>query len=132
MYLISFPGVSLIVSIMKPTLAISTFVPEEYTNTTQGLLGNFDGNPKNDLRAPNGTLLSSNATEREIFYIASLCKSHHWPLMPTILWRIYNNLVFIVSIYWPCKHKMLLHNLSKYTKLSPHIKFNNNNCSCLQ
>lgn len=35
--------------------------------TLTGLLGDFDGNPGNDLLLPNGTSLQSNTTEDTIF-----------------------------------------------------------------
>jgi len=40
----------------------------------KGLLGNYDGEPKNDFRAPDGQLLPDNASERDIFKYASRCK----------------------------------------------------------
>lgn len=68
------PGFSFNVSVAAQTLAISTFVPQRYRNKVKGLLGNYDGDPNNDFRAPNGTFLSPNANEREIFAYASECK----------------------------------------------------------
>jgi len=50
------------------------FVPQRYRGKVRGLLGNFDGDPNNDFLAPNGTLLSSNATESAIFSYASKCR----------------------------------------------------------
>lgn len=38
-----------------------------YVGTLTGLLGDFDGNPGNDLLLPDGTSLQSNATEETIF-----------------------------------------------------------------
>jgi len=68
------PGFSFNVSVAAQTLAISTFVPQPYRGQVTGLLGNYDGDPYNDFRAPDGTMLLHNATEKEVFYYASQCK----------------------------------------------------------
>ena len=67
-------GFSFNVSVAAGTLAISIFVPQIYKGQVSGLLGNYDGNPNNDFRAPDDSLLSVNANEREIFTYASQCK----------------------------------------------------------
>ena len=67
-------GFSFNVSVAVQTLAISTFVPQRYRDQVRGLLGNYDGDPKNDFVAPDGTMLSPNATERHIFQYASRCE----------------------------------------------------------
>ena len=67
-------GFSFNVSVAAHTLAISMFVPQRYRNQVNGLLGNYDGDPKNDFIAPDGTTFSSNATERQIFHYASRCE----------------------------------------------------------
>ncbi|XP_070174330.1 fibrillin-3-like [Littorina saxatilis] len=50
------------------TLAISVAMPLTFSNKTQGLLGNFNGNKNDDFVLPNGTVLSSSLTEKEIFH----------------------------------------------------------------
>ena len=67
-------GFSFNVSVAAQTLAISTYVPQPYRGQVKGLLGNYDGDPGNDFIAPDGTMLSPNATEREIFHYARQCE----------------------------------------------------------
>jgi hypothetical protein len=55
-------------------LSISTIIPKTLTNVTSGLLGNFDGNPYNDLMMPNGTVINANSSERQIFDYGKTCK----------------------------------------------------------
>jgi len=76
---LSLPGIWFNVSVAAQTLAVSTFVPLRFRGEVKGLMGNFDGDPNNDFRTPDGTLLSANATEREIFTYGSRCKlpSHY-------------------------------------------------------
>ncbi|KAL3832136.1 hypothetical protein ACJMK2_023807 [Sinanodonta woodiana] len=59
--------ISLNITVGVKMLAVSVMLPTEYKGKSRGLLGNFDGNPDNDFMFPNGTVLSSNATERDIF-----------------------------------------------------------------
>ncbi|KAJ8307328.1 hypothetical protein KUTeg_015412 [Tegillarca granosa] len=51
-------------------LTFSTTVPEDFAGQTVGLVGNFDGDDKNDFILPNGTILTENQTrtEKQIFY----------------------------------------------------------------
>ncbi|XP_060591770.1 fibrillin-1-like [Ruditapes philippinarum] len=60
-------GISLNISVSVQMLSISTIIPNTLTNVTSGLLGNFDGNPYNDLMMPNGTVINANSSERQIF-----------------------------------------------------------------
>ena len=53
---------------MNNQLDIVVSVPYEYTNKTKGLLGVFNGNPLDDLLTPSGKTLSTNSTEKIIFY----------------------------------------------------------------
>nr|KAG5701543.1 hypothetical protein BaRGS_024793 [Batillaria attramentaria] len=61
-------SISLSVSVGIKSLDISVTMPLEYQNQTTGLLGNFNGVKDDDFILPNGTALSSNLTEREVYY----------------------------------------------------------------
>ena len=57
-------------------------LPASYRNNTRGLLGNWNGNPDDDLLQPDGTILSPNSTLREIHEMfGELCK---------LMWRFSN------------------------------------------
>ncbi|KAK3597086.1 hypothetical protein CHS0354_022093 [Potamilus streckersoni] len=60
-------GISFNVSVGVRMLSVSVVLPTEFKGRTRGLLGNFDGNPDNDFMFDNGTILSSNISERQIF-----------------------------------------------------------------
>ena len=58
-------------------LSVSLSIPEDVQKTisTGGLQGDIDGDPNNDLKTPNGAILSVNSTEEEIFdNFGQLCK----------------------------------------------------------
>ncbi|XP_060596327.1 uncharacterized protein LOC132750377, partial [Ruditapes philippinarum] len=52
---------------LKRLLTISVAVPETYAGLPKGLMGNANSDPSDDFTYPNGTVLPTNATEREIF-----------------------------------------------------------------
>ncbi|KAL4219782.1 hypothetical protein ACF0H5_020194 [Mactra antiquata] len=60
-------GISLNVSINVEMLSLNSIVPKTFENLTVGLLGNYNGEIEDDFTLPNGTVLSANITEREIF-----------------------------------------------------------------
>ncbi|KAL4219778.1 hypothetical protein ACF0H5_020191 [Mactra antiquata] len=60
-------GISLNVSINVEMLSLNSIVPNTFENLTTGLLGNYNGVIEDDFTLPNGTVLSANMTEREIF-----------------------------------------------------------------
>ena len=76
--------ISLIMKIVfNIRLAFGMFITRQTEHTCaytclgklSGLLGDFDGEPGNDLRLPNGTILDSNTTEETIYRIYnSACK----------------------------------------------------------
>ena len=49
-------------------MQVNVTVPEMAANNSRGLLGNFNGNPDDDLETPDGDVLSPNATDKELFY----------------------------------------------------------------
>ncbi|XP_070174967.1 uncharacterized protein [Littorina saxatilis] len=59
--------IQLTISIGFKSLVISTGIPLQYRNQTEGLLGNFNGVKDDDFVLPNGTFLKSNLTDREIY-----------------------------------------------------------------
>uniref|UniRef100_A0A2C9KBW4 Cubilin n=1 Tax=Biomphalaria glabrata TaxID=6526 RepID=A0A2C9KBW4_BIOGL len=69
MVVAGFPsGVSIKVYIAAKSLLIEYNVPKEYENFTVGLLGNFNGNTDDEFILPNGTVLPTNSSEREIYH----------------------------------------------------------------
>ncbi|KAK6971063.1 mucin-like protein [Biomphalaria glabrata] len=69
MVVAGFPsGVSIKVYVAVKSLFIEYNVPKEYENLTVGLLGNFNGNTDDEFTLPNGTVLSRNSSEREIYH----------------------------------------------------------------
>lgn len=57
-------------------LDIVTSAPDDgdFAGNTKGLLGNNDGDASNDFRLKNGTLLSVNSTEEQLFEFGMSCK----------------------------------------------------------
>lgn len=73
--IVSFPsGFSIEVTPGIELLQITVSADEDLMNSTRGLLGNFNGNKTDDLQYPNGTTISVNATEEEIFDLGQKCK----------------------------------------------------------
>ena len=72
---VSFPsGFSIEVTPGIRLLQLSVSAPNDLMNNTEGLLGTFNGIKTDDLQYPNGTVISSNATEEEIFHLGQECK----------------------------------------------------------
>ncbi|XP_022809829.1 mucin-like protein [Stylophora pistillata] len=68
--IISFPsGLSIEVSPGLELLQLGVKAPGDMMNKTEGLLGNFNGDKTDELMYPNGTKISSNSTEQEIFHL---------------------------------------------------------------
>ncbi|WAR22494.1 DMBT1-like protein [Mya arenaria] len=65
-------GIMLDIGVGVEMLSLSTTVPSTYANITRGILGNFDGDPSNDLKFPNETILNSSSSEREIFFYGAV------------------------------------------------------------
>ena len=55
-------------------LTQEVMVPPQLQNQTKGLLGNFDGDGTNDFIFRNGSVISGNSSERELFPFAQSCK----------------------------------------------------------
>lgn len=67
-------GVSVSVGVSGDIPNVVVSLPQDFRGETQGLMGNFNGNDTDDLIFFNGTMLSSDATEREIFEFGQSCK----------------------------------------------------------
>ncbi|XP_059143723.1 mucin-like protein [Physella acuta] len=61
-------GVSIEVNVAVKSLEIMFEVSKELQNKTRGLLGNFNGIKTDEFILPNGQVLPSNLSEREIYY----------------------------------------------------------------
>ena len=63
-------------------LAVVVNVPESAYNKTSGLLGVFNGDPDDDLTAPDGTVLSPDSDMETIYYdfgqLCELWRVSHW------------------------------------------------------
>ena len=74
--LVHIEGLSVKITPTQDSLSITVSLSSHYEGKTTALLGNFNGDPSDDLVLPNGTLLSSNASEETIYYnFGELCKA---------------------------------------------------------
>ena len=81
---VSFPsGFSIEVTPGIKLLQLSVSAPDDLMNNTEGLLGTFNGVKTDDLQYPNGTMISSNATEEEIFHLGQECKGFLLKFFPS-------------------------------------------------
>ena len=63
-------GESLQIQVRNSILIIELAAcPDEFRNQTQGLLGNWNGDPDDDLLRPNGDILSTNASLEDIHFL---------------------------------------------------------------
>ncbi|XP_019849136.1 PREDICTED: mucin-like protein [Amphimedon queenslandica] len=60
-------GVGVNVTLRLAILSVTLNVPQSYMGNTTGLLGNFDQDNTNDFTSRNGTMISSNSTDANIF-----------------------------------------------------------------
>lgn len=78
----SFPcGIGLTTRVSSGIMSFVLTVPEELNGTTEGLVGNFNGNITDDFTYPNGTVLSDGATDREIHELGQACEN------PKLTWE---------------------------------------------
>ena len=75
-FLMVFPsGISVTVKVVSGALSIVFAAPRSFKNVTKGLLGTWNGDPEDDFLTPNGTILASNASSKDIHYdFGLLCK----------------------------------------------------------
>lgn len=57
------------------TLTTTVLLPEEFGDSTQGLLGNINGDAKDDLALSNGQLVQNQSNAEELFAFGASCKS---------------------------------------------------------
>ncbi|XP_078600781.1 mucin-like protein [Branchiostoma floridae x Branchiostoma japonicum] len=62
-----FSGITVKATAKKGMLAVEFTSPSEFKGKIRGLLGKFDGDKSNDFETSNGTIVSVNATERELY-----------------------------------------------------------------
>ncbi len=67
-------GIGVTVTASFGMLSFVVQVPEELRNLTEGLLGDFNGDPGNDLVFRNGTTLFGNVTDRVIHKVGQSCE----------------------------------------------------------
>nr|XP_058151631.1 mucin-4 isoform X3 [Dasypus novemcinctus] len=60
--------VTISVLALSNILHASSSLPEEYQHHTEGLLGVWNGNPDDDFRMPNGSIIPQGSTEETIFH----------------------------------------------------------------
>lgn len=79
-FAVAFPtGISVTITDVKEALSIIFAAPKSFKNQTKGLLGTWNDDPEDDFCLPNGTVIPSSSTGREIHYqFAQLCKSKHY------------------------------------------------------
>ncbi len=65
-------GVSITASFGMLSFVLQT--PEEFQNITEGLMGDFNGDPANDITFRNGTTLYGNVSDRAIHEMGQSCK----------------------------------------------------------
>ena len=68
-------GASVMVSGSSAALHLAVEVNDAFINSTEGLLGYFNGDPSDDFYSPNGTVVSNTSTESELYTYGKLCKS---------------------------------------------------------
>ena len=67
-------GVGVNVTLRFGIFSITLNVPQSYMGNTTGLLGNFDQDNTNDFTSRNGTMISSNSSDTDIFMFGQTCK----------------------------------------------------------
>lgn len=60
--------ISIVVGLPVFQLAVST------TENITGLLGNYNGNPNDDFKFPNGTVLLPNSTDKQLYIFGQSCR----------------------------------------------------------
>ena len=77
--LVSPYGISVNVSIRNGFLDYVVALPESFKGSTRGLLGNFNGNPDDDLMSPDGSqMLGPDATDAQIHDLGQECMCHFY------------------------------------------------------
>ena len=95
-FLMVFPsGISVTVKVVSEALSIVLAAPRRFKNQTKGLLGTWNDDPDDDFLTPNGTILPSNASSKDIHYnFGLLCKSgcYNYSVVPSSKNLLFENL----------------------------------------
>ena len=67
-------GASVMVAVSSSILHLAVEVSDDFINSTEGLLGNLNGDPSDDFLLPDGSILSSDSSERELFEYGKQCE----------------------------------------------------------
>ena len=67
-------GVGVEVTMQVGLLSFVARLPDEFKMQTRGLLGNFDGNRRNEFVYRNGTMIPDSSSDREIHSFGQSCK----------------------------------------------------------
>nr|XP_032818226.1 uncharacterized protein LOC116946998 [Petromyzon marinus] len=107
----SFPsGISVNVTASYGALNFITLLPQKFVNQTEGLLGVFNGDPKDDFKSKNGTVLPFDGTnvppENQLYYdfgvtwqIAANTSLFSYNTSAGESWHTYNNNSFVPMFY---------------------------------
>lgn len=68
-------GVGVEVRLREGTMTTTVLLPEEFIDTTMGLLGKMNGDPKDDLALTNGELVQNLTNPEEVFNFGAGCKT---------------------------------------------------------
>ena len=67
-------GINVKISLGIGMLTQEVTVPKAYQGITDGLLGNFDGDPANDFVFRNGSRIDGNSVDRDVFSFGQSCE----------------------------------------------------------
>ncbi len=68
-------GIGVTVTASFGMLSFVLSLPEQFQNLTRGLMGNYNGDPMDDIVYRNGTMLAANVSDRMIHDFGQSCKS---------------------------------------------------------
>ena len=88
-------GASVMVSSSSSILHLSVEVNDAFINSTKGLLGYLNGDPSDDFYRPDGTVLSSDSTESDIYDYGLLCEYNLFTIM-----SCFNNFFHCIRACW--------------------------------
>lgn len=73
---VMFPsGAGVEVRLREGTMATTVLLPEEFRDSTLGLLGTMNGDAKDDLVLSNGQLVQNHSNPEEVFRFGADCKN---------------------------------------------------------
>lgn len=72
---VMFPtGAGVEVRLREGTMTTTVLLPEEFMNSTVGLLGKMNDDPKDDLVDSDGQLVSNQSNAEEVFHFGGSCE----------------------------------------------------------